>query len=365
MRMSTGSAEKFSRNQLFFDAALNFCLNLAMGATIAPADLVARALELDEFLADHLGEDVHVAAARPASEGMSAVTIMLTMENSADLVVRCRTGPDSGIDEALQFDLLATLSAVDLPVPRPVLWDIGESPMGVPILITEMMPGSALTPWSRAGRRRLDELGRLGLGERVVALLAAIHGTAPPQSLVEQANLTRDLGGALRGFAEDIDRYAGQPEPGLSDAVAWLEENVPESVGSAIVHGDFRAGNFLFDEDDVSAVLDWELAHVGDPVEDLAWFTSRVNRASADRACDMLVIDEFIEGYEVVSGRRVTASDLGFWRVFVLVRLTIFWLKTSAQWREGRMSNVQTAQWTFNLPRLRLLLLDEIREASD
>src|SRR5262249_22489588 len=74
-----------------------------------------------------------------------------------------------------------------------------------------------------------------------------------------------------------LDR-AGARRPAFELALAWLRSSRPPSVEPAVVHGDFRFGNLIMGQDGVRAVLDWELAHVGDPREDLGWLCARVWR---------------------------------------------------------------------------------------
>src|SRR5207237_1414852 len=68
----------------------------------------------------------------------------------------------------------------------------------------------------------------------------------------------------------ELDRI-GEPHPALELGLRWLRAHEPSASPPCLVHGDFRLGNLLADEDGLVAVLDWELAHLGDPVEDLGW----------------------------------------------------------------------------------------------
>ena len=76
----------------------------------------------------------------------------------------------------------------------------------------------------------------------------------------------------IRRIADAIARLAAEPHPVLDLAARWLEARAPEPRRRVLVHGDYRVGNVMFDATGVRAILDWELAHLGDPVEDLGWY---------------------------------------------------------------------------------------------
>jgi aminoglycoside phosphotransferase (APT) family kinase protein len=120
---------------------------------------------------------------------------------------------------------------------------------------------------------------------------------------------------------ELLDTY-GEPHPVFELALRWLEQRVPDVAGATLVHGDFRNGNFVVGEDGIRAVLDWELAHIGDPVEDLGWLCVPSWRF---RQLDHPVggfghYEDLLAGYAEVSGREVNRESIRFWEVLGTVR---------------------------------------------
>lgn len=110
---------------------------------------------------------------------------------------------------------------------------------------------------------------------------------------------------------------SGQPHPVFEVAFRWLEANRPPS-GSArgLVHGDFRLGNVMVDTDGLSCVLDWELAHIGDPMEDLGWLCVRAWRfGGAEPVAGLGGYGELFDAYESVSGTRPEAHVVRWWEV--------------------------------------------------
>lgn len=112
----------------------------------------------------------------------------------------------------------------------------------------------------------------------------------------------------------------GSLDPELAFAFAWLTANAPEQVaGTSLLHGDAGPGNFVVDDGEVTALIDWEFAHIGDPVDDLAWLEFRSRRAGEPAG----VARAMIEHYVAVSGRSVDPSSLNYYAVLVGVRCAV------------------------------------------
>jgi aminoglycoside phosphotransferase (APT) family kinase protein len=124
------------------------------------------------------------------------------------------------------------------------------------------------------------------------------------------------------GAAEQVDQYRGlldtfgEPHPAFELGLRWLAERVPSAPPEPeLVHGDYRNGNFIVGPDGIRAVLDWELAHLGDPVEDLGWLCVKSWRFGV---ADRLVggfgdVRDLVDAYEGAGGRRVDHDALRFW----------------------------------------------------
>lgn len=126
------------------------------------------------------------------------------------------------------------------------------------------------------------------------------------------------------GLAE-VDAYRarydeyGYPKPVFELAFRWLYDNPPAGSGRlALVHGDFRHGNLMVGEDGLRAALDWELAHLGDPMEDLGWMCVNAWRyGSLDKPVGGFgTRDQLCAGYESVTGQPVDRAALHYWEVF-------------------------------------------------
>lgn len=118
-------------------------------------------------------------------------------------------------------------------------------------------------------------------------------------------------------YRQLLDAF-GEPHPVFELGLRWLEEHVPPFTGTALVHGDFRNGNFVVGPDGIRAVLDWELAHLGDPMEDLGWLCTRSWRF---RQVDKPVggfgdYGDLFAAYEEESGRVVDPEVVRYWEIF-------------------------------------------------
>lgn len=141
-----------------------------------------------------------------------------------------------------------------------------------------------------------------------------------------------------RVWEEDSD----EDVPLMRYAATWLRENLPSLDHLSLVHGDYRTGNFLFNEEDgqITAYLDWELGHIGDRHEDLAWIMNPIFAHMSEDGKDYLVCGlvpekEFLEAYEKSSGLSVNSKSLHFYKVMCNFRLLAFVLGTGYRIAHG------------------------------
>ncbi len=135
--------------------------------------------------------------------------------------------------------------------------------------------------------------------------------------------LDRDL--ARLSAADFIEQTRGRyealgtPQPMIDFTGRWLIENLPESTEQTLVHNDFRNGNLMVDRTGVIAVLDWEIAHIGDPLRDLGWICTNSWRYGAGPELPVGgfgTYENLFAGYEATSGHRVDLSRVEYWQVF-------------------------------------------------
>jgi aminoglycoside phosphotransferase (APT) family kinase protein len=157
-----------------------------------------------------------------------------------------------------------------------------------------------------------------------------------------------------------IDRADLPREPVLVDALLWLRAHVPSSDEVTLVHGDYRLGNWLIERTaggaHVVGILDWEMVHLGDPLEDFAWCTSVLWRAGTPYAAALLPPEVMAAEYEKASGRRVDPERLRFYELLSIVKMTAIMHTGIRAFRDGRAGDLRMAIFDHQLPFLHAAL---------
>ena len=133
------------------------------------------------------------------------------------------------------------------------------------------------------------------------------------------------------------------PQPMIDYTARWLLQHLPVDSRRTLVHGDFRNGNLMIDAGGIRAVLDWELAQIGDPVRDLGWLC--VNSWRFGRS-DLPVggfgtVEDLLEGYRAVSGIDIDRAELTFWQVFGSFWWAVTTLCMANTWRSGETPSLE------------------------
>ncbi|NNC53282.1 MAG: phosphotransferase family protein [Erythrobacter sp.] len=144
-------------------------------------------------------------------------------------------------------------------------------------------------------------------------------------------------------YAEGVEKLreqfeeAGGDRPIIALGLRWLMDNLPEPVAPVLNHGDYRLGNILCEDSHLTGVLDWELAHFGDPHEDLAFGCMPVWRFGAyDRqALGLGSLEDYFAAYEAAGGCRVDPTRFRFWTIYRTVWWALGCLRNAQMWRSG------------------------------
>ncbi|MBI1885975.1 MAG: phosphotransferase family protein [Chloroflexi bacterium] len=256
-----------------------------------------------------------------------------------------RGGGPGAMPPDLEFRLLSAAYAEGVPVPQPYF--LADESLGAPALIVgrvegETIPRRLLRDEEYAGTRRVMA-GQLG------AILARIHRIPVDKYGLEALPAPpADASPAeteVNRFEQVYRAIAPEPHPAFELAFRWLRQHLPPGGERALVHGDFRVGNVIFGPEGVRAVLDWELAHVGDPVEDLGWICVRSWRFGNDRlpVGGVGTREELVRSYEQAGGFPVDAERVRFWEVFGNLRWGIICIMQARTYLDGRSTSVELA----------------------
>jgi len=277
---------------------------------------------LGKVVVDHIERCLSLRSVERLSGGASQETYRLIVETAnGDEPMAMRRAPGGLVDPDAPPPTLATEAllmqrAGAAGVPEPEVYyvlqpadELGEG------FIMQWLDGVALG--ARIVRApELDEI-RPRLAYECGRIMAQIHGIDLDASgLREQLETISPLELMHRSW----ERYKlfPTPQPMIDYAARWLVENMPDNFDEGLVHNDFRNGNFMVNDKGINAVLDWEVAHIGDPMRDLGWICTnswRFGRTDLPVGGFGEYADLF-RGYEEVSGKTVDPDHVKFWEVF-------------------------------------------------
>jgi aminoglycoside phosphotransferase (APT) family kinase protein len=172
-------------------------------------------------------------------------------------------------------------------------------------------------------------------------ILARIHAI-PRERL--PALPVADAAAQLSHYRAVFDGF-GHPHPVFELAFRWIEERLPPAVDPTLVHGDFRNGNLLIAPDEgVRGVLDWEIAHVGDPMEDLGWICVNSWRFGAELPVGGFgTREELFAGYTAAGGRPVDPERVRFWEILGTLKWGIMCMMMYGVFEKGIDRSVERA----------------------
>ncbi len=256
---------------------------------------------------------VGVEGLRRLSGGASRETWAFAVDGRDLILRRDPPGrPGAPGSMRLEADAMRACHRVGLPVPEVLLDDDGTH-LGTAGLVMTAVPGETLA--RRILRDDEYAAARAGLVDDLGRFLAGLHALDP-----------LDVPGAadIDSLAEYWASYRSVDDvsPTFEKAYAWLQANRPPRVATTVVHGDLRMGNVIVGADGLRAVIDWELVHVGDPLEDLGWLCVKAWRFGEPLEVGGVgTIDQLVDAYERAGGRPVDRDALHWW----LVEKTLQW----------------------------------------
>ena len=239
----------------------------------------------------------------------------------------------TGMDEPA---IIRHAHAGGVRVPEIVAADSGENPIGASFIISRRIEGESIA--RKILRDETYAIARRGLVADFARELAAIHRLDPAP--LDQITTIDDPLGTQRALYETFD----DPHPVFDLAFRWLEERRPPTRPARIVHGDFRMGNILVSASGLTAVLDWELAYVGDPAFDLGWLVARAWRfGEAGEVGGIGTRNELLDAYQANGGEAITPEELRWWEMLASLRWGVVTMLMVADHRRGCSRSMEQA----------------------
>lgn len=244
---------------------------------------------------------------------------------------------DEGLSMGTEAAILSAAESAGVPVAHLVAADDTADALGAPFLVVQRLEGETIPPRILRDERYAE--ARTRLAEQYGEALGRIHGIPA---------------GSVPGLCrqDPLDHWAevlhciGYPHPALELGLRWLRANDPRdpAAADAVLHGDFRNGNGIVGPEGLRAVIDWELAHVGDPMEDVGWFCIRAWRFGGRPPVGGFgTYEQFLDGYERTTGRSVSMDVLQWWQVMGSLRWAVICINQGATHLNGHRRSIELA----------------------
>ena len=311
---------------------------------------------LNRWLAAAAPEVGHVERVEQFPGGFSNLTYLLTSASGEYVLRRPPRGVSKGPahDMAREFRILSVLTARGVAVPRPIALGEDATVLGSPFYVMERVRGLIL----RGAPKEAPPASEMrALSESFVRTLVAIHGIGPDDPDI--AALGKPTGYVARqvgGWTQRWERSRTDDVPAMEAVVAWLAAHQPADAGSVLVHNDYKYDNLVLDPADpirIVAVLDWEMATLGDPLLDVGtslgyWVESgdhpafRALGLGATAQPGNFTRRELWERYLELSGR--AWAEPRFYHAFGLFKIAVIAQQIYARYKLGLTADPRFAR---------------------
>jgi aminoglycoside phosphotransferase (APT) family kinase protein len=306
---------------------------------------------LENFLSEQTGKPVKIIQMTPLAGGASrdSQLIEVMIGDQKEKLVMRRDFPTTMNENALtrsqEYHLMQTAYECGVKVAR-MRWQCDNSQVtGQPFFLMDYVEGVSI------GRKvvTMPELAqaREVLPEQMAEQLARIHTIDLQAHHLDFLQHPRENNPALEAVASTYEMldHLRVHVPALEFALRWCEQHAPPPERVTFLHGDFRVGNLLVNREGLAAVIDWEFAHIGDPVEEIGYLCMRDWRFGNDhlRAGGLCDRERFITAYERFSGYPISRERADWWEMIGNIRWGVICLAQAERHLSGRDPSVELA----------------------
>ncbi len=271
-------------------------------------------------------------------------------------VILRRDPPASNVDSDRrhEFEAYRAIYGHGIPVPKMLLLEEDASHFDGAISLAEDLRGYHNSEYQFQDPAWAEKLPHIAQQMwSTMGRLAAVPVEDLDLSFTRPATRENTAQQELDYWVDSLDKHDVGPEPIIRAAIRKLRRWQPVAQKLALVHGDFRAGNFLYDDGgNLVAVLDWEMAHCGDPLEDLAWSMTRVfSFGKNDLRSGLARREDAIRIWEEASGLTADPDALAWWELFICVKAQAIWNASAHVWMTGQgreIIHAYAAWWLRN-----------------
>ncbi|MGH7814982.1 MAG: phosphotransferase family protein [Candidatus Binataceae bacterium] len=258
-----------------------------------------------------------------------------------------RDGGKHRIATSRHDEFLVIRAAFEAGVPAPEPFWMSEDPAVLegPFFIMARIEGETIA--RRLLRDEQYAKARAAMPAQLAKILADIHRIDPVKHKLDfLARPGADAALAEAGRYEQLFRMlAMEPHPAFELAFRWLRAHAPKTSRIALVHGDYRIGNVVFGPEGVRAILDWEGAHIGDPMEDIGWMCVRAWRFGNDRkpVGGLASREDFFRAYENASGIAIDPAAAKWWETLGNLKWGVITIGQARTHIDGLVKNLELA----------------------
>ncbi len=258
-----------------------------------------------------------------------------------------------------EYNLIKTAYDAGVLVPKPLFCCDDEQFLGCAFFVMERLNGLS------AGHKLVKENENPTLLFQLGENLARLHSIKPSSDKLPflQKCSGTTFQTAITLYREYLDLLQ-VPHPVIELGLVWLESNFPANDEVVLCHRDFRTGNFMVNDGELSGILDWEMAGWSNPHEDIFWFTSKCWRfgMKSRPAGGLGQRDDFYRGYELTSNRKIEHEQKRFWEVMAHVRWALIACQQANRHVLGFESSIELALTAHVVPQLEFEILNLIKE---
>jgi aminoglycoside phosphotransferase (APT) family kinase protein len=254
------------------------------------------------------------------SGGASRETWRFAADNEEFVLQRVRQGTIGGFQ--VEPRVLSAAYDAGVPVAELVVDGADRTELKAPFMIVRAVDGETIA-------RKILRDDKFDTARKVLTSQLGIAAAHLHQ--IDVSSISGLVADDQMNRYQTVLRDLGEPHPVFEAAFRWLHINKPESTSACLVHGDYRLGNIMVNEQGLAAILDWELAHIGDPMEDLGWLCVRAWRfGGAFPAAGLGTYDELFDAYASVTGVRPDPDVVRWWEILGTVKWGIICISQAA-----------------------------------
>ena len=295
--------------------------------------------DFQEFLENSLQQKIKQLI--PLTGGASADINRIVLANEDELIVRRTLSQEKSvmaIPKILEAKIQKVVKKNGAPVPD-IIFEFSEGEEIGEGYVMEAIPGETIP--RKILRDEKFSTAREKLPFEIGKSLAKIHQTQLDDlKALDQVTFSDSLEKLFQVYLS-----FNQPQPVFDLAFKWLEAQELTDYGDVLVHGDFRFGNFIISEENLESIIDWELAHIGNPMEDLGWLCVRSWRFGnvEKRVGGLGDVKDLIAGYESNSDIKIEESQLDIWQLYGSLRWGVICMMQTFAHLSGMVNSVEKA----------------------